>query len=66
MPEGWEFGRVSAVASDSAGRVFVFHRNLKIDPLIVFDASGKYVRSWGKGVFANRTASASTATTTSG
>jgi len=53
MPEGWEFGRVSAVATDSAGRVFVFHRNLKIDPLVVFDASGKYLRSWGKGVFAN-------------
>jgi DNA-binding beta-propeller fold protein YncE len=53
MPEGWEFGRVSAVATDSAGRVFVFHRNLKIDPLVVFDASGKYLRSWGKGVFSN-------------
>ena len=53
MPEGWEFGRVSAVANDSAGRVFVFHRNLKIDPLVVFDAGGKYLRSWGKGVFAN-------------
>ena len=53
MPEGWEFGRVSAVATDSAGRVFVFHRNLKIDPLVVFDAGGKYLRSWGKGVFAN-------------
>lgn len=53
MPEGWEFGRVSAVAADSAGRVFVFHRNKKIDPLIVFDASGKYLRSWGKGEFPN-------------
>ena len=40
MPEGWEFGRVSAVATDSAGRVFVFHRNLKIDPLVVFDVVG--------------------------
>ncbi len=53
MPEGWEFGRVSAVATDSAGRVYVFHRNLKIDPLVVFDTGGKYLRSWGKGVFAN-------------
>ncbi len=53
MPEGWEFGRVSAVAADAAGRVYVFHRNLKIDPLIVFDATGKYLRSWGKGEFTN-------------
>ncbi len=53
MPEGWEFGRVSAAAADSAGRVFVFHRNLKIDPLIVFDATGRYLRSWGKGEFTN-------------
>ena len=53
MPDGWEFGRVSAVATDAAGRVFVFHRNMKIDPLIVFDASGKYLRSWGKGTFVN-------------
>ncbi len=53
MPAGWEFGRVSAAAADSAGRVFVFHRNLKIDPLIVFDAAGRYLRSWGKGEFTN-------------
>ncbi|HIC57603.1 MAG TPA: hypothetical protein EYO94_09395, partial [Acidobacteria bacterium] len=26
MPEGWSFGRVSAVATDSNGQVFVFHR----------------------------------------
>ena len=51
MPEGWAFGRVSAVACDSAGRVFVFHRSNKADPLIVFDAKGKYLRSWGKGIF---------------
>lgn len=53
MPEGWKFGRVSAVATDSAGRVYVFHRNMKIDPLLVFDASGRFVRSWGKGTFGN-------------
>jgi DNA-binding beta-propeller fold protein YncE len=51
MPEGWAFGRVSAVAADSAGRVYVFHRNKKIDPIIVFDAQGKYARSWGRGAF---------------
>jgi DNA-binding beta-propeller fold protein YncE len=53
MPVGWKFGRVSSVATDSAGHVYVFHRGAKADPLIVFDAKGKYLRSWGKGMFGN-------------
>ncbi len=53
MPAGWKFGRVSAVATDSAGNVYVFHRGPKADPLIVFDAKGRYLRSWGKGMFSN-------------
>ena len=32
MPEGWKFGRVSAVATDSAGHVYVFQRGPKADP----------------------------------
>lgn len=48
MPEGWNFGRVSAVATDSTGHVFVFHRGDVADPIIVFDAEGKYVRSFGR------------------
>jgi DNA-binding beta-propeller fold protein YncE len=52
MPKGWKFGRVSAVATDPAGKeVYVFHRGAAADPLIVFDAAGKYLRSWGKGMF---------------
>jgi DNA-binding beta-propeller fold protein YncE len=53
MPEGWKFGRVSAVTTDSRGEVYVFQRNKKADPIIVFDGKGKYLRSWGRGVFAN-------------
>lgn len=53
MPEGWKFGRVSAVATDPAGQVYVFQRGKKADPIIVFDAKGKYLRSWGKGMFGN-------------
>jgi DNA-binding beta-propeller fold protein YncE len=53
MPNGWKFGRVSAVGVDQAGNVYVFHRGPKADPLIVFDGKGRYLRSWGKGVFAN-------------
>jgi DNA-binding beta-propeller fold protein YncE len=53
MPDGWKFGRVSAVATDSSGEVYVFHRGPKADPLVVFDNKGKYLRSWGKGMFGN-------------
>ncbi len=51
MPEGWTFGRVSAVATDSRGQVFVFHRGETADPIVVFDATGTYLRSWGRGMF---------------
>src|SRR5437763_1641080 len=53
MPDGWYFGRVSAVTNDSKGEIYVFHRNLKIDPMVVFDHDSKYLRSWGKGFFTN-------------
>jgi len=53
MPEGWKFGRVSAVDVDSSGNVYVFQRGPKADPIVVFSPAGKYLRSWGKGVFAN-------------
>ncbi|MBM3795487.1 MAG: hypothetical protein FJW31_15810 [Acidobacteria bacterium] len=51
MPAGWKFGRVSAVGVDAQGEVYVFQRGPKADPIIVFDAKGKYLRSWGKGMF---------------
>ena len=54
MPDGWKFGRVSAVAtSNPAQEVFVFQRGPKADPVVVFDGKGKYLRSWGKGLFGN-------------
>ena len=48
MPKGWYFGRVSAVATDSAGEVYVFQRGAEADPIVVFDKDGKYLRSWGR------------------
>jgi len=51
LPSGWKFGRVSAVATDSAGDVYVFHRGKEADPVIVFNAQGRYLRGWGRGVF---------------
>jgi len=53
MPAGWKFGRVSAVAQNSRREVFVFHRGDKADPIVVFDHHGKYLRSWGRGIFGN-------------
>lgn len=51
MPAGWKMGRVSAAAVDSSGLVYVLHRGEKADPLLVFDQEGRYVRSWGRGLF---------------
>jgi len=51
LPDGWRFGRVSAAAVDSGGNVYVAQRGPRADPIVVFDATGKYIRSWGKGVF---------------
>ena len=51
MPDGWKFGRVSCVATDSKGEVYVFQRGPKADPIIVFDGDGRYLRSWGRGLF---------------
>jgi DNA-binding beta-propeller fold protein YncE len=48
LPSQITFGQVSAVATDSADRVFVFHRGEP--PIVVFDRDGKYVRSWGNGL----------------
>ena len=53
MPPGWKFGRVSAVATGDGGEVYVFQRGKKADPIIVFDRSGRYLRSWGRGMFGN-------------
>lgn len=53
MPNGFKFGRVSAVAVDSRDEVYVFQRGPKADPIVVFDKTGKYLRSFGKGMFGN-------------
>ena len=51
LPDGWRFGRVSSVAVDSGGNVYAAQRGPHADPIVVFDAKGKYLRSWGKGLF---------------
>src|SRR5882762_249039 len=53
MPAGWKFGRVSSVTTDSKGDVYVFQRGKRADPVVVYDAQGKFLRSWGRGFFGN-------------
>jgi len=45
LPAGLELGPVSAVAVDSRDRVYVAHRGPK--PILVFEADGTFLRSWG-------------------
>lgn len=47
LPVGESFGMVSAVATDSQDRLYVFQR--KNPPVLVFDRDGKYLSSWGVG-----------------
>ena len=52
MPVGWKLGRVSGVATDSEGNVYVAQRGGDADPILVFDRRGtRMLRSWGRGMF---------------
>lgn len=48
-PAPWNFGQVAAVATDPLGRILVLHRGAH--PLMVFESNGRFVRSWGEGLF---------------
>jgi len=45
VPEGIKLGACSAVAINSKGDLYLFHRGEK--PILCFSASGKFIRSWG-------------------
>ena len=49
LPEGWRWGQVAGVATDSEDNVHVFTRT--DHPYMVFDKSGKLVDHWGEGLF---------------
>src|SRR5215212_1160882 len=49
LPTGWEHGDVAGVATDSQDRVYVFNRSEH--PVIVYDRDGRFLGSWGEGVF---------------
>ncbi|HUN47270.1 MAG TPA: peptidyl-alpha-hydroxyglycine alpha-amidating lyase family protein, partial [Stellaceae bacterium] len=49
LPPGWSFKEVAAVGTDLKDNVYVFNRGEH--PMIVFDRAGKFLRSWGEGLF---------------
>lgn len=58
LPKGRSMGSSSAVAGDSKGHVWVVDRcgandcaGSKLDPVMEFDAQGRFLRAWGAGKF---------------
>ena len=51
LPEGWQLGRISAVALGPDGVAYVLQRGDKADPVLAVDQNGRVLRSWGKGMF---------------
>lgn len=49
IPVGWRHGDVVNVACDSRDRVYVFNRSEH--PVMVYERDGKFLGSWGEGVF---------------
>ena len=49
LPAGWSHGDVAGVATDSLDRVYVFNRSEH--PVIVYAPDGRFLGSWGEGVF---------------
>lgn len=52
LPAGFSHPDVAAVAVDGGGRVYLFCR--AEHPVLVYERDGRFVRSWGKGVFTMR------------
>ena len=54
MPEGVRMIETPGVAVDSQDRVYALTRN-RDHPVLVFDRDGNFLRSFGKGIFSDRT-----------
>jgi hypothetical protein len=52
LPAGIQYGNTHGVVEDSQGNIYIHHTVNKTselhDSMVVFDANGKFVRSWGK------------------
>ena len=51
LPPGIELGDVAAVAVDRKDRVFLFNRGAH--PMVILDRDGRFLDSWGQGIFSN-------------
>ena len=49
LPDGWSYVEATSVGVDAGDNVYVFNRGAH--PVIVFDREGRFLRSWGEGVF---------------
>ena len=49
VPEGYGWREVPGVATDDDDNVYLFTRG--DHPMMVFDSSGNFIKSWGEGVF---------------
>jgi DNA-binding beta-propeller fold protein YncE len=49
LPSGWSWKEATSVATDSRDRVFIFNRG--DHPVMIFDRDGKFISSWGEGLF---------------
>jgi DNA-binding beta-propeller fold protein YncE len=49
LPPAWNFHETPGIAADARGHVFVIHRGEH--PIMEFDASGKFLRAFGDGLF---------------
>src|SRR5262245_16335920 len=56
IPNNWVLGEVSSIAVDSQDHIWILHRpatipeaqhNNAAPPVLEFDATGKFIRSWG-------------------
>ena len=46
-----KFEGISAVTADRSGNIYVIHRPVNGDPVVVLDPKGNVMRSWGKGMY---------------
>jgi DNA-binding beta-propeller fold protein YncE len=49
----WNTDYISSVAIGREGTIYILHRNLKFDPVVALDNSGRILRSWGRGLYTN-------------
>ncbi len=52
LPAGLRYGNTHGIVEDSQGRIYVHHTvhvtSENHDSMVVFDAAGKFIKSWGK------------------